>query len=259
MGNGILITVCLASTLAWWPQANRPCKLLCALTGLYTLGVYGTLTRWLGSARPRGWAWWWRSICRDFGACRSCPPGCSPPDCWRRPTGSNWWLFSATRGFRPKRRKPRCSCGRSWPGSPGTCSWTGPCWAAGWASTRTSRITISTTAAPSWCWRRPRVCAAQRLPLLAGGDGAGGTGFVAGPAGALGPQRLAIVAGLQRRRPGSARRDWCSWRFLASYVCTGMFHDVSLIVVVQMLLFFMAGLVAGLVRQVEKTATPRCD
>jgi hypothetical protein len=31
-----------------------------------------------------------------------------------------------------------------------------------------------------------------------------------------------------------------------------MFHDVSLIVVVQMLLLFMAGLVAGLVRQVEK-------
>jgi O-antigen ligase len=41
---------------------------------------------------------------------------------------------------------------------------------------------------------------------------------------------------------------------LASYVCNGMFHDVSMIVVVQMLLFFMAGLVAGLVRQVEETA-----
>jgi O-antigen ligase len=50
-GNGIFLGVCLCATLMWWPRVNRSGKLLLAAVAvLYCLGLYSTLTRcvWLG-------------------------------------------------------------------------------------------------------------------------------------------------------------------------------------------------------------------
>ncbi len=52
-GNGILITLCLAAALTWWPRLNRPGQLLLlGFTALATAALYATLTRsaWIGGA-----------------------------------------------------------------------------------------------------------------------------------------------------------------------------------------------------------------
>ena len=66
--NGYLLATGLCSTLMWWPRLNRPGQLaLLAVTALFAAGLYGTLTRcvWLGAVAmllivaaltfPRSW------------------------------------------------------------------------------------------------------------------------------------------------------------------------------------------------------------
>jgi O-antigen ligase len=66
--NGYLLTVCLCASLMWWPRLNRSGQLvLLAVSGLFTAALYGTLTRcvWLGGVAmlsvvgaltlPRSW------------------------------------------------------------------------------------------------------------------------------------------------------------------------------------------------------------
>ena len=52
IGNGYLLAIGLGSLLMWWPRLNRPGQLvLLALAALFATGIYGTLTRcvWLGA------------------------------------------------------------------------------------------------------------------------------------------------------------------------------------------------------------------
>ena len=51
IGNGILLAICLGSTLLWWPRLNRAGQLrCCAVTILLLAAIYCTLTRsvWIG-------------------------------------------------------------------------------------------------------------------------------------------------------------------------------------------------------------------
>jgi O-antigen ligase len=260
MGNGILMTVCLASTLAWWPQVNRPCRLLLlALTGMYALGVYGTLTRcaWIGAAAglclvvafylPR----FWRVPVLSAGVLAA---GLLTVTYWQELVA-----FQRDKGLSAR-------------------------------ETEESVLMRPLLARVAWNMFLDR-------PLLGCGLGRyldqsnyylhdRGTELVLEKARGYVQHNVFLSLLVETGLVGLGlwlgllllwgRNAWRLWRasaaspwfgqvglvflaLLASYVCTGMFHDVSLIVVVQMLLFFMAGLVAGLVRQVEKTATPRCD
>lgn len=51
VGNGMLLAVCLAATLMWWPRLGRPRQLLLLpLVGLLAAGIYCSMTRsaWMG-------------------------------------------------------------------------------------------------------------------------------------------------------------------------------------------------------------------
>ncbi len=51
IGNGVVMAVCLAGMLFWWPRLNRPGRLLLIpLSLLFATGIYCTLTRsaWIG-------------------------------------------------------------------------------------------------------------------------------------------------------------------------------------------------------------------
>ena len=252
MGNGILMTVCLASTLAWWPQANRPCRLLLlALTGMYALGIYATLTRaaWMGAGAglclllafhlPRSWrvpvltagalaaavltaAYWQEMVAfqRDKGFSAKA----TEESVLMRPVLARvaWNMFLD---------RPLLGCGldqyldesiyylhdRTTELNLEN--------ARGYVQhnvflsllTETGLVGLGLWVALLWLWGRNawRLWQASSAPPWFRQSG------------------LALLV------------------LLASYVCTGMFHDVSLIVVIQLLLFFMAGLVAGLVRQSE--------
>jgi O-antigen ligase len=252
MGNGILMTVCLASTLAWWPQANRPCRLLLvALAGLYALGIYGTLTRgaWIGAAAglclltafylPRSWrvpvlaagslaavllaATYWQNMVafqRDEGhAAKE-----TEQSVRLRPVLSRvaWNMFLD---------RPLLGCGLGQYQDESIYYLHDRTTelelenARGYSQhnvflsllTETGLVGMGLWVALLWLWVRN----AWRL-------------WQASPA-----------------SPWFRRVGLLFLVLAASYVCNGVFHDVSLIVVIQMLLFFMAGLVAGLVRRSE--------
>ena len=156
MGNGILMTVCLASTLAWWPQANRPCRLLLlALTGMYALGVYGTLTRcaWISAAAglclvvafylPR----FWRVPILSVGVVAA---GVLTAAYWQE-----WWLFAAIRAFGQGDGRVGVHTAGDGPGGLEHVPAPSP------VGLRIRPIrgrvgsTISTTARPSCSWRKP--------------------------------------------------------------------------------------------------------
>ncbi len=250
MGNGILMTVCLACTLAWWPQANRPCKLLLAvLTGMYALGIYGTLTRgaWMGAAAglclvvafqlPRSWrvpvlaavalaaalfaATYWQEMVafqRDEGLSAK-----ETEESVRlRPVlGRVAWNMFLDR--------PLLGCGLGQYLDQSIY----------YLHDRTTELELEKT--------RGYVQHNVFLSLLT-------------ETGLVGMGLWVALLWLWARNAwrlwqAASASPWFRWAglvllvLLACYVSTGMFHDVSLIVVVHMLLFFMAGLVAGLVRQ----------
>jgi O-antigen ligase len=252
MGNGILMTVCLVSTLAWWPRANRPGRLLLlALVGMYAVGVYGTLTRcaWIGAAAglclvvavylPRSWripvlaagvvaggvltAVYWQEMVafrRDEGLSAKE----TEESVLLRPVMARvaWNMFL-------DRPLLGCGFGRYVDES------------VYYLHDRTTELQLEKA--------RGYVQHNVFLTLLT-------------ETGLVGMGLWLALLWLW------GRNAWRLWRaesaspwfrqsgllllaLLAAYVCNGMFHDVSLIAVVQMLLFFLAGLVAGLVRRVE--------
>ena len=76
IANGILLTVCLGSAMMWWPRLRRPGQLaLLAVTGLILTALFYTLTRsvWMGGmlalALALGLAlpWSWRAPLLVFG------------------------------------------------------------------------------------------------------------------------------------------------------------------------------------------------
>jgi len=252
MGNGILMTVCLASTLAWWPRANRPCRLLLvALTGMYALGIYGTLTRgaWISAA---------------VGLCLVV--AFQLPRSWRLPVlaagalaaaalAATYWqemvAFQRDEGLSAKETEEsvrlRPVLGRV--------AWNmfldRPLLGCGlghyldqsvyYLHDRTTELELEKT--------RGYVQHNVFLSLLT-------------ETGLVGMGLWAALLWLWGRNAwrlwqADSASPWFRWSgllllvLLAAYVSTGMFHDVSLIVVVQMLLFFLAGLVAGLVRKVR--------
>jgi O-antigen ligase len=255
MGSGILMTVCLASTLAWWPLTTRPGKLLLlALTGIYALGIFGTLTRgaWIGAAAglclvvafrlPRSYripalaagvvaagvvtaAYWQDMVAfrRDEGASARE----TAESVYFRPVVARvaWNMFLD---------RPLLGCGLDQYVDESVY----------YLHDRTTELNLE----------KARGYSQHNVFLsLLTETGLVGLGLWLGLLGlwARNAWRLwqAGSAPFWIRQPGLV---WLA--LLAAYVCDGMFHDVSTIVVVQMLLFFLAGLIAGLVRHVEKAA-----
>ncbi len=254
IGNGVLMTVCLASTLAWWPQANRPCRLLLvALAGMYALGIYGTLTRaaWIGAAAglcvvafqlPRSWrvpvlaagvlaagvlaATYWQELVafqRDEGlSARE-----TEESVQLRPVLARvaWNMFLD---------RPLLGCGLGQYRDESIC----------YLHDRATELQLENA--------RGYVQHNVFLSLLTE-TGLVGMGLWVALLGLWGRNAWRLWQA-SSASPWFRRSGLLLLVLLASYVSTGMFHDVSLIAAVQMLLFFLAGLVAGLVRQVEKTA-----
>ena len=252
MGNGILMTVCLASTLAWWPLANRPCRLLLvALSGMYALAIYGTLTRgaWMGAAAgvglvvvfylPRSWrvpvlavgvlaaatltAIYWQEMVafrRDEGlSARE-----TEESVFLRPVLARvaWNMFLD---------RPLLGCGFDQYLDQSVY----------YLHDRTTELALEKS--------RGYVQHNVFLSLLT-------------ETGLLGLGLWVTVLWFWSRNAWrlwqtSAASPWfrqtglLTLVLLACYVVTGMFHDVSLILVVNWLLFFITGLVAGLVRRVK--------